>query len=198
MSHHDSRICPVELAGGLDNKIRRWVQNPRKILAPYVKAGMTVMDIGCGPGFFTLEMAQMVGESGRVIACDVQEGMLQILQQKIAGTPLAGRITLHQCGANQLGVAEKIDFALAFYMVHEVPGQQEFFAEIAALLKPEALLFIVEPPLHVSGKAFRRMIENAQAAGLEPLGCRKLFLSKTLLLRRAGAEGRVTPPLELR
>jgi ubiquinone/menaquinone biosynthesis C-methylase UbiE len=77
MSRQKNRVCPVSLAGGLDNKIRRWLQNPRKILAPYIQEGMTVLDIGCGPGFFSIEMAQLVGKSGKVFAADLQEGMLQ-------------------------------------------------------------------------------------------------------------------------
>ena len=75
-----NRICPVERAGHLDNRIRRWLQRPRNILAPYVKAGMTVLDIGCGPGFFTIDMARIVGDSGRVIAADLQAAMLQKAQ----------------------------------------------------------------------------------------------------------------------
>jgi ubiquinone/menaquinone biosynthesis C-methylase UbiE len=69
-------VCPVERAGSLDSKIRRWLQNPQKILVPYVREEMTVLDIGCGPGLFSVEMARMVGKSGRVIAVDLQEGML--------------------------------------------------------------------------------------------------------------------------
>jgi ubiquinone/menaquinone biosynthesis C-methylase UbiE len=41
---------------------------------------MTVLDIGCGPGFFTIDMARMVGDSGRVIAADLQAAMLQKAQ----------------------------------------------------------------------------------------------------------------------
>ena len=79
-------VCPVERANSLDSKLRRWIQNPLKILAPYLREGMSVLDIGCGPGFFTIDMAMMVGESGRVIAADLQEGMLERLRRKIAGT----------------------------------------------------------------------------------------------------------------
>ena len=70
-------VCPAALAGSLDNRIRRWFQNPQKILSPYIKEGMTVLDIGCGPGFFSVEIAHLVGKTGRVIAADLQEGMLQ-------------------------------------------------------------------------------------------------------------------------
>ena len=88
MSNRRNRVCPVERAGSLDNRIRRWLQNPRKILEPYIKEGMTVLDVGCGPGFFSIEIAQLVGKSGRVIAADLQEGMLQKLRDKIRGTEL--------------------------------------------------------------------------------------------------------------
>jgi len=62
MEPERNRVCPVELAGSLDNKIRRWLQNPQKILDPYVKEGMKVLDLGCGPGFFSTAMAKMVGK----------------------------------------------------------------------------------------------------------------------------------------
>ncbi len=72
MSEEQGSVCPAELAGSLDNRMRRLLQNPLKILRPYVQEGMTALDVGCGPGFFTLPMAQLVGSSGRVIAADLQ------------------------------------------------------------------------------------------------------------------------------
>ena len=88
MSNKNNRVCPVERAGSLDSRIRRWGQNPQKILGPYIEKGMTVLDIGCGPGFFSIDMAQMVGKSCRVITSDLQEGMLQKVRDKIKGTEL--------------------------------------------------------------------------------------------------------------
>jgi 2-polyprenyl-3-methyl-5-hydroxy-6-metoxy-1,4-benzoquinol methylase len=52
MESERNRVCPVELAHSLDNTLRRWLQNPQRILAPYIQEGMTVLDVGCGPGFF--------------------------------------------------------------------------------------------------------------------------------------------------
>ena len=49
---------------------------------------MKVLDIGCGPGFFTIEIAKMLNGSGLVIAADMQEGMLCKVQQKVEGTGL--------------------------------------------------------------------------------------------------------------
>ena len=100
VNNEKNRVCPVSIAGGLDNRLRRWIQNPRKILGPYVKEGMKVLDIGCGPGFFSIEMARLVGKSGKVIALDLQEGMLRKLSNKIQGTELEKRVTLHKCEKN--------------------------------------------------------------------------------------------------
>jgi ubiquinone/menaquinone biosynthesis C-methylase UbiE len=183
MEYGKNRVCPVELAGSFDNRFRRWLQNPLKILGPYIKEGMTVLDLGCGPGFFSIDMAQMVGKSGRVIACDLQEGMLRKLRNKIQGTGLEERITLHNCQKNRIGLQEKVDFVLAFYMVHEIPDKERLFAEIRAILKPNGQVLIVEPPFHVSKKAFEETLEKARSAGLAPADGSKVFLSKTTILK---------------
>ncbi|MCD4808269.1 MAG: hypothetical protein K8R06_04975 [Methanosarcinales archaeon] len=52
MNEKNKHLCPVENAKGLDNIFRKLVQNPKKILKDYAKEGMTVLDVGCGPGFF--------------------------------------------------------------------------------------------------------------------------------------------------
>lgn len=179
-----NRVCPVILAGSLDNRIRKWVQDPRKILGPYVKEGMTVLDFGCGPGFFSIVLAQMVGKSGRVIAADLQEGMLQKLRKKIQGTELEQRFTLHKCEEKKIGLSVDVDFVLAFYMLHEIPNQEAFFSEIRSILKPNGQIFIAEPPFHVSKKAFEETIRKANDAGLSVVDRPKLFLNKTVILQK--------------
>jgi len=184
MSDRKNRVCPVERAGHLDNRIRRWLQNPQKILGSYIEEGMTVLDIGCGPGLFSIEMARMVGESGRVIAADLQEGMLEKLRDKIKGTELEGRIRLHKCEEDKTGVSENVDFVLLFYMVHEVPNKEEFFNEIEKLLNPNGQIFIIEPPFHVSKAAFEETVRKAREAGLTEVERPKVFLSKTAILKK--------------
>ena len=180
-----NHVCPVHLAGSLDNRLRRWVQHPERILKPHIREGMTALDVGCGPGFFSIDLARLVGPSGRVIACDLQLGMLQKLKAKIEGTDLADRVTLHQCEENRLGVSEKVDFVLAFYVVHELPDPRAFFVEVASLLKPGGQVFIVEPPLHVSRSAFEETLRKASEAGLTLAARPGLAFNKAAILKKA-------------
>jgi ubiquinone/menaquinone biosynthesis C-methylase UbiE len=184
MTSEHNRVCPVERAGGLDNKIRRWLQNPLKILKPYLREGMTALDLGCGPGFFTIDMARMVGKSGRVIACDLQEGMLRKLEDKIRETEFHDRIVLHKCEKDGIGAPESVDFVLAFYMVHEVPDQDRFFEELASIVKTNGQVLVVEPPFHVSTRAFESMVEKARKAGFVPVEGPKVLFSKTVIVKR--------------
>ena len=184
MSNRNNRVCPVERAGGLDNRIRRWLQNPQKILGPYIEEGMTVLDVGCGPGFFSIDMARMVGKSGRVIASDLQEGMLQKLRDKIQGTELDERITLHKCEENKIGVSEHVDFVLLFYMVHEVPNKEEFFNEIRTILKLNGQVLIVEPPFHVSKSVFEETVRKARDVGFTDVEGPNMLFSKTVILKK--------------
>jgi ubiquinone/menaquinone biosynthesis C-methylase UbiE len=175
-------ICPVERAGGLDNAFRKLLQNPRKLLGRYISPGMTVLDLGCGPGFFTIEISKMLGTSGKVIAADVQEGMLEKVIKKIQGTGFESRIVLHKCESDKIGITEKVDFVLAFYMVHEVPDQDKLFRELKSILKPGGKVYIFEPKFHVTKKAFSEMIDRTTAIGFEVIEKPKVFFSRAVLL----------------
>lgn len=183
MNKDKNRVCPVELANSLDSRVRRWLQNPRKILLPYITEGMTVLDIGCGPGFFSIEMAKLVGEKGRVIAADLQEGMLQILSDKIKGTTLENRIALMKCDKDNINVSDKVDFILAFYMVHEVPDKERLFASLKSILKENGKFLIVEPGFfHVTKKEFASTIEKSVKAGFKAKDGPMLLFSLSALL----------------
>ena len=49
MNDTQTKLCPVERAGALDLSLRKVAHYPTKILKPYIKTGMTVLDVGCGP-----------------------------------------------------------------------------------------------------------------------------------------------------
>jgi ubiquinone/menaquinone biosynthesis C-methylase UbiE len=178
----NKNVCPVEKAGGLDNSLRRWIQNPEKIVKPYIKPGMIVLDFGCGPGFFTIEMAKLLNGQGKVIAADLQRGMLEIIRQKIRKSELEQIVELHKCQDQSVGVTEKVDFILAFYVVHEVPDQDKLFQELKSILKPEGKIFIVEPLFHVPEKSFNHMLERVKNLGFEITEQPKSFFNRAVVL----------------
>jgi ubiquinone/menaquinone biosynthesis C-methylase UbiE len=178
-------VCPSEFSGSLDNNLRKWLQNPDKILKPYIQQGMTVLDLGCGPGVFTIEIAKMLNGSGKVIAADLQEGMLEIILQKIKGTGLEKSVELHKCQANSTGVSEKADFILAFWMIHEVPDHINLFKELKSILKPDGKIFIAEPKMHVPGKAFLKMTSIIEKSGFMITGRPKVFFSRSVILEHS-------------
>jgi ubiquinone/menaquinone biosynthesis C-methylase UbiE len=62
--------------------LRRLVQNPEKIVEPYISEGDTELNVGPGMGYFFIPLAKIVGEKGRVITVDVQTEMLNALQKR--------------------------------------------------------------------------------------------------------------------
>lgn len=184
MENERNRVCPVELAHSLDNPMRRWLQNPRAILSGFVKEGMKVLDVGCGPGFFSIEMAKMVGPSGQVISADLQDGMLRKLTDKINGTALESRIKCVQCSTSAINVNESVDFILAFYMVHEVPDKPSLFRQLKAILNPGGQFLLVEPKMfHVSRKDFEATTQIAAGEGFSISKGPKLLMSWSAVLR---------------
>ena len=175
-------VCPVEFAGSLDNFLRKLVHKPRKMLEPYICRGMSVLDLGCGPGYFTADLARLVGDNGRVIAADLQKEMLEKVSQRIMGTDIEKRVEFHICESARIGILGNVDFVLAFWMVHEVPDQQRMFEELKSLLNPHGRIWIIEPKIHVTEKSFDKMITKLESAGLKIIEKPKVSLSRSVLL----------------
>lgn len=161
-----SAVCPWWLLPTFDNPLRRLIQNPYRILGALVRPGDTVVDLGCGMGYCSIPLAQLVGPQGQVICIDVQQQMLDGLRRRAEKAGVLSNITLHRCEPARLGIPEPADFVLAFWMLHEVPDQRAFLTEVQAHLKPTGRFLLVEPIGHVGGQAFRRSIETAELVGL--------------------------------
>jgi len=166
-------VCPFWVGYLLANPLRRLRQNPIKILSPFVTPGMTVLEVGSGMGFFTLPMAEMVGSDGEVVCVDVQTKMLEVLQKRAVKAQLAERIDARACGPASLGIGDlkgKVDFVLAFAVIHEVPDGPRLFREIAQAMKPNTKCLVAEPRGHVSSSRFEQSIATAARQGLHVIG----------------------------
>ncbi|MGB5890593.1 MAG: class I SAM-dependent methyltransferase [Thermoanaerobaculia bacterium] len=174
-------VCPWWLAYSFDNRLRRFIHRPERLLGPYVRQGMTVLDVGCGMGHFSLGLARLVGSDGRVIAVDLQPEMLEVLSARANKEGLDERIRLHRCQKDELGVDVAADFILTFWMAHEVGRLESFMDEIYTLLKDGGNYFLAEPIVHVSAEKFRRLSDAAVKAGFQICDEPRVRLSRALV-----------------
>ncbi len=168
----------------LTNPFRRRGQDPRRILAPYLREGMVAVDVGCGPGYFAIPMAEMVGEAGKVVAIDMQETMLRKAREAAQKRGVAGRIDFCQCLPSSLGIAVLADFILAFAVLHEMPDAAAALGEIAAALKPGGRFLLSEPSFHVFAPEFAATLKLAEDAGLQLIDEPRIRMGRSALFAR--------------
>jgi ubiquinone/menaquinone biosynthesis C-methylase UbiE len=180
----ETYVCPWWLAYTFDHRLRNIIHNPLKMFGKYVMPGMSVLDIGCGLGFTTLGLAELVGDAGSVIALDIQQKMLAGTMKRAKRIGVEDRIQPILAKPNDLGLHTKVHFALAFFMVHEVPDPARFMAQVAACLLAGGRFMIVEPKIHVSQEGFEKTVSLAELSGLVLDERPTIMLSRAALLRR--------------
>jgi ubiquinone/menaquinone biosynthesis C-methylase UbiE len=118
---------------------------PRELLARAgLQEGMVVADVGCGPGFFTLPAAQMVGSAGRVYAIDIHPEMLEAVQDK---AHRAGLTNIETVKAQESSVPlpdAVADVVLLAFVLHEAVDPAAFAREVARLLVSGGHLLVLE------------------------------------------------------
>lgn len=140
--------------------------------------------MGPGIGFFTIPMAKMVGEHGRVIAADIQEEMLAAIKKRAIRAGVQERITCQLVSPELREIEGSVDFILAFWMAHEVPDQLKFFARLHALLADDGRFLMVEPKLHVGKARFSASVRSAEAAGFKLVDHPDITLSMSALFAK--------------
>jgi len=183
MKADQTHLFSASKADTLDSKIRRWLQNPYKILKPFVSEGMVVLDYGCGNGYFSIPLSVMTGDSGKVYSVDIQKEMLNKLAVKVHQLNISN-IALIQTGSEKLNLPESLDFAIAVYVVHEIPDKEKFFKEVFELLKPQGKLLVIEPDFIVSKRKFDITLEIAKQVGFIEYKSLNFLLSKSRLLAK--------------
>jgi ubiquinone/menaquinone biosynthesis C-methylase UbiE len=180
-------VCPVWVGYLLANPIRALFQNPERILAPHVKPGMHVLDVGSAMGFFSLPLARLVGPSGRVVCVDLQQQMLDSLVRRAHRAQVLDRIEARRCSTESLGITDlhdQIHFALLFAVVHEVDDPARLFPEIHNVLRQGGRVLIAEPKGHVPGHAFDESLSVAERGGLRKIDALRIPWSHGALLER--------------
>jgi ubiquinone/menaquinone biosynthesis C-methylase UbiE len=165
--HH--HVCPWWMGYFLASPFRRLIQNPEKILNPYLNRGMHALEIGPGMGFFTLPMARMVGENGKIHCIDIQKKMLDSLRYRAKKAGLADRIEDRLCTETSLGIGDlagTIDLTVAIAVVHEVPDCRMLFREIRSCLRENGKVFLAEPRKRVTEEEFSVTLSAAAETGL--------------------------------
>jgi ubiquinone/menaquinone biosynthesis C-methylase UbiE len=177
-------VCPWWLAYTFDNPLRHIFHKPEKIFTPYLREGMTAIDIGCGIGYFSIGMAQIVGKTGKIISVDLQQKMLNILMERAEKAGVANRITTFLCDENSIGINEKVDFALTFWMAHETPDEFNFLKQVHSILKKSGKLLLVEPKIHVTFTEFKKMLSMAQELGFKLIDSPEIYFSHAAVLEK--------------
>ena len=145
-SRRRSLPCPVWLSWlvELDNPFAKTNRAEAIIRHLDLLPGMSVLDVGCGPGRLTIPIAALVGNEGEVVAMDIQAGMLGRVQEKMRKADLNNiRLLLAGVGDGKLE-CDKFDRALLVTVLGEIPNQTAAVKEIYNALKPGGILSVTE------------------------------------------------------
>ena len=155
------KVYPAARAGALLNPVRRLVQSPtRTVRSMGLQANWSVLEIGCGPGFFTPSIAAAVAP-GRPVALDLQAEMLHWVRRRVD-------VGLVNADATVLPFATgSFEAALIATVLGEVPLPGRCLAEVARILKPTGVLCVAETR---RDSDFTRLSEVVSL--VEPLGFR--------------------------
>lgn len=160
-------VCPVWLGYTFITPLRKYQHNPQTILGPHIKRGMNILDYGCAMGYFSMYLARMTGTEGKVYCVDIQQKMLDHLMKRATNRDLEQIIVPLLVGEeyDPKELADQIDFALLFAVVHEVPDKIALFNDVYCMLKSGGKVLFAEPKGHVSFENFEESLDIARKAG---------------------------------
>ena len=125
-----------------------------------IEPGQTVVDYGCGPGRYTVEMARIVGVGGKVIAVDLVELALEETQKKLEAGGFQNYELKLAHGYNS-GVADSAaDIVFAIDMFHHISDTNTFLRELYRILKPNGLLILSGG--HLTRKTVKAKISESE------------------------------------
>lgn len=134
----------------MGSRLRQWIMNPVNILqAADVQASQTILEVGCGTGFFTIPAAEMIGENGALIALDASSGFCTVVEEKVQKARLKN-VRVLQKDALDTGLdTASIDKALLFGVLpFPLLPLDRLLPEMHRVLKPDGTMSVwLFPPV---------------------------------------------------
>ncbi len=184
-------VFPASQAGALLNPARRLIQRPEQMVAAFgVTHGDRVLEIGPGPGYFTLQAACAVGDRGRVVCLDLQPAMLEQLRERL---PDAAAPRVHPLAADAMRLPLRdasFDRAFLVSVLGEVPDASASVAELRRVLRPGGTVAFAEAltdPDYVRQRELRRLCWEA---GLRFVELRRQVVGYIMRFERPETNGR--------
>jgi ubiquinone/menaquinone biosynthesis C-methylase UbiE len=132
----------------LDSRLRTIMQPSDEIIERGgIKKGMTVMDLGCGPGIYSIDVARAVGDKGKVYAVDIQKAMIDRLEKKLKKPENKDvhNITPTVASVYRLPVPDNsVDLVYMITVLAEIPNKQKALKEIRRILRDDGILAVSE------------------------------------------------------
>lgn len=145
-------------------------RDPYKALrAAGLEAGQRVLEVGCGPGFFTIPASRIVGQGGSVVAMDVNPVAVEHVQKKIDETGEANVEALVASAAQTDLPEQAFDLIFLFGLARPIGDMQAIWSEVHRLLKPEGTV-AVEGRLRPPGELFQPMAREGRISRFSKTG----------------------------
>ena len=145
VKHYVHYPIPAFAVRFIDNPLRRWLQPPKEVVGWMgVREGMSVLEIGPGPGTFTFEAAKRVGEQGRFFAIDIQPSIISALDRRLRAKGVRNAFT-GVASAHSLPFSGNVfDRVFMVGVLGEIPDKSKTLLEAKRVLREDGLLAIGE------------------------------------------------------
>jgi predicted methyltransferase len=167
-------VMSVAHADWLTRPERDAQEQPDRVVAELnIPTGATVVDLGAGVGYFTWRLAKQVGPSGKVIAVDIQEGMLELLRENLEARGVTNTEVVLGSPENPRLPLGKVDLVLLVDVYHELAHPEQTMEHVRRSLKPGGRVAIIEyrkedPSIPIS--PLHKMTVAEVRSELEPVG----------------------------
>ena len=130
-----------------------------------LKKGMSILDVGCGPGRVTIPVAIEVGSTGKVVAMDLQSSMLDKTKEKADALKLTNIEYLFAGIGDGKLEPKKFDRVLLVAVLGEIPNQELALKEVFDALKPGGILSITETVFDPHYQSRSKVLQLANSLG---------------------------------